>query len=68
MKLERKLSATKLSLENNMPMFWVNAPVVTMVKVMTGAFSQNVGKVISEVKWVTDNFSICAAATEKPLN
>ena len=44
-----------LSLENNLPTFQLNAPVVIRVKVMTsGAFSQNVGKLSSELK-ITDN-------------
>ena len=48
-----------LSLENNLPTFQLNAPVVIRVKVMmTGAFSQNVGKLSSEFKLVTDNFAL----------
>ena len=44
--IERRLSVTTLSSENNLPMFRLNAPVVIRVKV---------GKVFSELKLVTDN-------------
>ena len=44
--IERRLSVTNLSSENNLPMFRLNAPVVIRVKV---------GKVFSELKLVTDN-------------
>ena len=58
--LERRLSVTNLSSENNLPTFWLNAPVVIRAK---GAFSQNVSKLFSKLKLVTDNLlSIYAAA------
>ena len=62
---ERRLSVTNLSSENNLPTFRLNASVVIKVKVSTfiaGAFSQNVGKLFSKLKLVTDNLSIYAAA------
>ena len=47
---------TNLSSENNLLTFRLNAPVMIRAKVMmTGAFSQNVGKLFSELKLVTDN-------------
>ena len=49
--------------KNNLPTFWLNAPVVirTFTLMTTGAFSQNVGKLFSELKLVTDNLLfICA--------
>ena len=53
-----------------MPTFQLNAPVIiratfTFTLMTTGAF--NVGKLFSELKLVTDNFSIYAASTKKPL-
>ena len=63
--MKRRLSVTNLSSENNLPMFWLNAPVVIRAigKIVmrlralmtTGAFSWNVGKLFSELKLVTDN-------------
>ena len=57
-----ELSGTNLSSENNLPTFRLNAPVMIRAKVMTGAFSQNVGKLFSELKLVTDNLFIYAEA------
>ena len=53
--MKRRLSVTDLSSENNLPTFQLNAPVVIRAEVTTGAFSQNVGKLFSELKSVTDN-------------
>ena len=50
-----RLSDTNLSSEKNLPMFRLNAPVVTFVLMMTGAF---VGKLFSEIKFVTDNLPL----------
>ena len=51
-----------MSLENNLPTFQQNAPVVIRAKVMTtGAFSPNVGKLFSELKLVTDNLLFSSA-------
>ena len=60
-KWRERLSVTNLSSENNLPMFWLNAPVVIRLKgwwLMTGAFSWNIGKLFSELKLVTDNLSL----------
>ena len=53
--LKRRLSGTNLSLENNLLMFQLNAPVIIRVKVVTGAFSQSIGKLFSKLKLVPDN-------------
>ena len=55
-KWRERLSGTNLSSENNLPMFWLNAPVALMT---TGAFSQNVSKLFSELKLVADNLPLC---------
>ena len=47
------LSVTNFSLENNLPTFRLNAPVIGLM--MTGAFSQNVGRLFSKLNLVTDN-------------
>ena len=45
-----RLSVTNLSLEEALPTFWLNAPVVIRAKWMTtGAFSRNVCKVFSKL-------------------
>ena len=53
----KKQQAANLEiLENILPMFWLNAPVVIRSKVITtGAFSRNIGKLFSELKLATDN-------------
>ena len=55
--MKRRLSVTNFSLENNLPMFWLNVPVISGLNALmwTGTFSQNVGKLFSELKLVTDN-------------
>ena len=55
--LKRRLSGTNLSLENNLPIFWLNAPLIIRAKV---AFSWNIGKLFSfiyaEANWeATEN-------------
>ena len=49
----------------------INSNVVrtstTFAFMMTGAFSQNVGKLFSELKLVTDNLLSMQQPTEKPL-
>jgi len=52
--------------ENNLPTFQLNAPVVALMT--TEAFSQNVAKIFSKFKLVTDNLSLhVQQPTEKPL-
>ena len=56
--MKRRLSVTNLSSENNLPMFRLNAAVVTRASfalMMTGAFSRNASKLFSDLKLVTDN-------------
>ena len=70
--LRERLSVTNLSLENNLLTFRLNAPVViraklkevqTNVAIYTHALPKvHVGKLFSELKLVTDNFFIHAAA------
>ena len=64
--MKRWLSVANLSLENNLPMFLLNASVVTLM--MTGAFSRNVGKLFSELKLVRDNFIYAEANWEATEN
>ena len=63
--MDRRLSVTNFRSENNLRTFWPNFPVALMT---TGAFSQNVGKLFSELKLVTDNLFIQLHAlfTTKP--
>ena len=59
----KKLSGTDFSSENNLAMFQLNTPVIIRAKVMTaGAFSRNVGKLLSELKLVIDKLFIYAEA------
>ena len=69
--LNSRLSSTNLSSENNLPtlwlnspvvtwednlpMFWLNAPVIIRALMTMEAFSQNVGKLFSELKLVPYN-------------
>ena len=41
-----------LSLENNLLTFRLNVPVAIRPKVTTGAFSQNIGKLLSKLKLI----------------
>ena len=57
------LSVTNLSLDDNLLMFQLNAPVIIRASFIyagslmtTGTFSRNIGKLFSELKLVTDNF------------
>ena len=66
--MKGRLSVINFSSENNLPTFRLNAPVVIRVKELrTGAFSQNVSKLFSELKLVTDNLFVLQKPTEKPL-
>ena len=59
----KRLSGTNFSSENNLAMFRLNTPVVIRTKVMmAGAFSRNIGKLLSELKLVIDNLFIYAEA------
>ena len=51
--MKKRLSATNFSSENNLLTFRLNA--LTFALMATGAFSRNIGKLISELKLVTDN-------------
>ena len=60
--MQRRLSVTNYSSENNLSMFRLNAPVIIRVEVviifglmMTGAFSRNVDKLFFKLKLVIDN-------------
>ena len=53
---------TNLILENNFPMFGLNAPVIIRVKDSTRGLHRNVSKLFSELKLVTDNLFIYAEA------
>ena len=68
---EEKVICYELELGNNLPMFRLNVPFVIRAwwqLVMTGAFSQNVGKLFSELKLLTITFSsFVQKPTEKPL-
>ena len=71
--MKRRLSVTNLSSENDLQrLFVLNSNVCshffTFALMTTGAFSQNVGKLFSELKLVTDNLSsFMQKPTEKPL-
>ena len=56
------LSGSNFSLENNLPMFQLNAPVVIAL-MTTGAFSQIVGKLFSVLTFVPDNLLFIYAET-----
>ena len=49
----RRLSVTNFISENNLSTLRLNAPVFALMT--TGAFSQNVGKLFTEIKLVTEN-------------
>ena len=59
-------SVTNLSLENNLLIFRLNAPVViTFTLMVTGAFSRNLSKLYSKLKLVTDiNLFIYTACSQ----
>ena len=60
-RLEEKVICYHFSSENNLPTFWLNALVVIRVKVDWSIQSKH-RQVISELKLVTDNLFIYAAA------
>ena len=60
--MKRRLSGTNLSSEINLPIFRLNVPVVVRVTkkealMTTRAFSQNVGKLFSDLKLLPDNLA-----------
>ena len=59
--MKRRLSVSNLSSENNLATFRLNATFALMI---TGAFSQNIGKLFSELKLVPDNLLYTMVMTQ----